>query len=50
MEKLLTLPVDTTVFPAHYRHMDDDTHCTEPLVCHRMTYVRGGRPEHPDNQ
>jgi hypothetical protein len=49
MEKLLTLKVDTTTFPAHPRHMDDDTVCTSPDACGRMVYWRGGRPEHPDN-
>jgi hypothetical protein len=42
-----TLPVDTSVFPAHWRHMDDDTRCTSPEQCSRMgrdCYVRGGAP------
>ena len=46
MEKQIeTLALDTTTFPAHWRHMDDDTDCDTPEVCARTTYVRGGRPD-----
>lgn len=37
------MDVDTTQFPAHWLHMDDDTECDRHEVCHRDTYVRGGR-------
>ena len=48
MEKIETLKLVTTLTPAHWRHMDDDSHCTSPEQCSRMgrdSYVRGGRPD-----
>lgn len=39
-----TMDVDTTMFPAHWQHMDDDTVCERHEVCPRDTYVKGGRP------
>ena len=44
-----TMDVDTSIFPAHWRHMDDDTTCDRPQVCGRDTYVRGGRPNFGSN-
>lgn len=42
------MELDTSILPAHWRHMDDDSLCERHEVCPRDTYVRGGRPEHPD--
>jgi hypothetical protein len=51
MEKQIdTLALVTDTFPAHWRHADDDTECDRPEVCHRMTYVRGGRPNFGEPQ
>lgn len=43
------MDVDTTLFAARWIHLDDNTECDRHQVCNRDTYVRGGRPEHPDN-
>ena len=43
-----TLRLVTTLFPATWRHMDDDSRCTSPEQCSRMgrdSYVRGGRED-----
>jgi hypothetical protein len=39
------MDLDTSIFPARWLHMDDDTDCDRHQVCHRDTYVRGGRPD-----
>jgi hypothetical protein len=44
-----TMDVDTSIFPARWLHIDDFTVCDRHEVCDRDTFVRGGRPEHPDN-
>jgi hypothetical protein len=48
-KQMETLNLNTTTFPAHWLHMDDDTLCPNPEVCARTTYVRGGRPEFGQN-
>ena len=40
METLLEL--DTSTFPAHYRHTDDHTVCEIPKTCSRDTFIRSG--------
>ena len=44
-KQMETLKPVTDMFPAHWRHLDDDTICDTPEVCTRTTYVRGGRPD-----
>jgi hypothetical protein len=39
------MDIDTSIFPAHWRHMDDDSMCDSHEVCTRDTYARGGRPD-----
>lgn len=38
------MDLDTSILPAHWLHMDDDTLCHHPKECPRDTYVRGGAP------